>query len=83
MGVSDSVLDRCGKGVASRRRRMTEHLIGDKWGLYWHMIPRLLDGMGYSEEDVEKLRLDMRRDVQEEEGKYQLFCITIGRKPDA
>ena len=64
-------------------RQITEHAIGDKWGLYWHMLPKLLDGMGYSTEDVERLRMDMRRDLSEEEGKYQLFCVTIGRKPDA
>ena len=63
-------------------RPMTEHIIGDKWGLYWHMLPKLLDGMGYSQEDVEKLRMDMRRGVAEEEGKEVLFCVTIGRKPD-
>ena len=23
-------------------RPMTEHVIGDKWGLYWHMLPKFL-----------------------------------------
>ena len=63
-------------------RKMTELMIGDKWGLYWHMIPKLLDGMGYSDDDTERLQLDMRKDLREEEGKYQLFCVTIGRKPN-
>ena len=63
-------------------RKMTEHLIGDRWGLYWHMFPKLLDGMGYSDEDMERLRTEMRKDLQEEEGKYQMFCVTIGRKPN-
>lgn len=31
---------------------MTEYAIGDKWGLHWHILPRLLDGMGYREEDM-------------------------------
>ena len=61
---------------------MTDHVIGDKWGLYWHMLPKLLDGMDYSQEDIERLRMDMRRDLGEEEGKYQVYCVTIGRKPD-
>ena len=63
-------------------RLMTEHAIGDKWGLYWHMLPKLLDGMGYGANDLERLRMEMRKDLAEEEGKYQLFCVTIGRKPD-
>ena len=62
---------------------MTEHVIGDKWGLYWHMLPRFLEGSGYNEKDLGRLRLDMIRDTAEEEGKYQLFCVTIGRKPGA
>ena len=63
-------------------RMMTEHLIGDKWGLYWHMFPKLLDGMDYSADDMERLRMEMRRDLQDEEGKYQLFCVTVGKKPN-
>lgn len=61
--------------------KMTEHAIGDKWGLYWHMIPRLVAPLDLSQEKIESLRLDMRRDLLEEEGKEQLFCVTIGRKP--
>lgn len=73
------------KGAAKEQpeaRQMTEHAIGDKWGLYWHMLPKLLEGMKYNQADVERLQGDMRRDLGEEEGKYQLFCVTIGRKPD-
>ena len=61
---------------------MADHGIGVKWGLYWHMLLKLLDGMGYGIQDIERLRMDMRRNLGEEEGKYQLFCVTIGRKPD-
>jgi len=60
---------------------MTDHAIGDKWGLYWHMIPRLVAPLNLSQEKIESLRLDMKRDLQEEKGKQQLFCVTIGRKP--
>jgi hypothetical protein len=69
------------KGVNSEA--MTEHLIDDKWGLYWHMIPRLVEPLKLSKEKVEQLQLDARRDLEEEKGKEQLFCITIGRKPQA
>ena len=51
-------------------RRMTEHAIGDKWGLYWHMIPKLVAPLGARGEVVERFREDMRRDLGEEEGKY-------------
>ena len=61
--------------------KMTEFMIGDKWGLYWHMLPKLINGMGYSEDNVQRLRLEMMRDLDEEEGKYQVYCVTIGRKP--
>ena len=63
-------------------QKMTQHVVGDKWGFYWHLIPKLLEGSEYGEEDVERLRREMVTDLREEEGKYQLFCITIGRKPD-
>ena len=72
------------KAAAKERpeaRAMIEHAIGDKWGLYWHMIPKLLAGMNYSQDDIDRLRTDMRRDLGEEEGKERLFCVTIGRKP--
>ena len=45
------------------------------------MIPRSLEGSRYEEERVERLRREMRNDVREE-GKYQVFCTTAGRKPD-
>ena len=64
-------------------RLMTEHVIEYKRGLYWHMLPNFLQGSGYGEKDLERFRGDMRRDTAEEEGKHQLFCVTIGRKPDA
>ena len=62
-------------------RKMREFMIGDKWGVYWLMIPKMFSGMGYSEDDLQRLRLEMRRDLDEEEGKYQVYCVTIGRKP--
>lgn len=40
--------------------------------------------MGYSEDDMQRLRLlEMRRDLDEdeEEGEYHIYCVSIGRKP--
>ena len=62
-------------------RRMAEHLIGDKWGLYSHVIPSLTTDLNYSEEYIQRLVTEARRDVGEEKGKEQLFCVTIGQKP--
>lgn len=62
-------------------RLMTELMIDDRWGLYWHMLPKMLEGMGYDEKAIGKLREEMKWDMRDEEGKYQLFTVTIGRKP--
>ena len=59
---------------------MTDHVIGDKWELYWYVLPKLLDGMEYSQRDIERLGTDLRRDLGEAEGKFRIFCITVGRK---
>ncbi|TAQ87964.1 hypothetical protein B7494_g3726 [Chlorociboria aeruginascens] len=62
---------------------MTEHVVADKWGLYWHMIPRLVERLNLSVDTIERFRRDMGRDLREERGKVQLFYVTIGRKPEA
>ena len=69
------------EGIREEERRIAEHLIDDRWGLYWHMLPRMLDGMGYSVEEIDRLRSEMRRDLRAEEGKQQMFAVTVGRKP--
>ena len=63
-------------------KAFAELSIGDAWGLYWHMVPKLLEGGGYTQDDVERLRRDAQRDLGEEEGKEQLFCVTVGRRPE-
>jgi hypothetical protein len=45
------------------------------------MLPRLVP-LNLSQETVERYRMDMRKDLGEEEGKEQMFCVTIGRKPE-
>ena len=70
-------------------KQMAECMVNDKWGLYWHMIPKMCEGLrvegqervGLSEEDVERLRKEMLHDMRDEEGKYQIFSVTVGRKP--
>ena len=62
-------------------RPMAEHLIGDKWGLYCHLIPSITNHSNYPEAGIRRLVTEARRDVGEERGKEQLFCVTIGQKP--
>ena len=62
-------------------KQMAEHMIDDRWGLYWHMLPKMLEDMNYSEKKIDKLRREMRHDMREERGKYQVFSVTVGRKP--
>lgn len=69
------------RGEQVEARLVADNLIGDKWGLHWHMLPRMLEGMGYGEEGIGRLREEMRVDKRDEEGKYQLFFVTVGRKP--
>ena len=54
-------------------RRMTEHVFGDQWGSYQHVIPRLLEGSAYEEQGVERLRRKMKNDLRQEEGTFQVF----------
>jgi len=64
-------------------RAMAEHYIGDPFGHHWQMLPPLLRKMDYSEEDVTRLQREMRESKKEEEGKYQVFTVTVGRKPES
>ena len=63
-------------------RLALEFHVGDPYGLYWHMIPKMLENMGYDEEQIRQFQLDSQRDCCEEPGKYQTLYITIGRKPE-
>ncbi|TAQ86143.1 hypothetical protein B7494_g5540 [Chlorociboria aeruginascens] len=56
--------------------------IGDPYALYWFMIPKMLEGMGYTQEQILQFQENAQRDCGEEVGKYQVLHITIGRKPD-
>lgn len=44
------------------------------------MIPRMCEGLGYDEEGIGRLREEMRRNMGNEEGKYQVFSVTVGRE---
>lgn len=64
-------------------RLVMEQSIDDPYALYWHMIPKMVEKMGYSQEQVRQFQEDSLRGCSEELGKYQALNITIGRKPEA
>lgn len=57
-------------------------LVDDPTSLFWHMIARSTEDMGFSREKVAELQLDCLRDFGEEEGKYRVLFVTIGRRPN-
>jgi len=56
-------------------------VIGDPDGYFWHAIPRMVEGLGFKDGEVREMQHAMKKCVAEEEGKYQIFWSTIGRKP--
>ncbi|MCJ1400901.1 hypothetical protein MMC11_004112 [Xylographa trunciseda] len=58
-----------------------EHTARENWILYYHMIPKMVNGLEYSHEEVEDLRSQVRRDMGPEKGKDWVFYVTRGRKP--
>lgn len=49
-------------------------------GLYWHMIARLCEPVGYSESEMRGFQEEMKRCFLEEEGKEQILYVVVGRK---
>lgn len=69
-------------GKYPEARGCADNLVDDRWGLYWHMLPRMLEGGGYDAEGIERLRGEMRWDMRDEVGKYEIFSVTVGRKAE-
>ncbi|KAL8658928.1 MAG: hypothetical protein Q9202_007361 [Teloschistes flavicans] len=62
-------------------RRIGEHAAREYGMLYYHAIPKILQGMGYAEEKIEEFRRMCLRDLAGQEGMELRFFATIGRKP--
>ncbi|KAL8782580.1 MAG: hypothetical protein Q9213_005258 [Squamulea squamosa] len=62
-------------------RRIGEHAAREYGMLYYHAIPKMLQGMGYAEEKIEEFRRMCKRDLAGQEGMELKFYATIGRKP--
>ncbi|KAF2084891.1 S-adenosyl-L-methionine-dependent methyltransferase [Saccharata proteae CBS 121410] len=50
--------------------------------LFHHAIPKMLEGRGYTDEQVDRWRQQMRHDFRREKGKHWIFYVTVGRKPE-
>ncbi|KAF2214075.1 hypothetical protein CERZMDRAFT_38447 [Cercospora zeae-maydis SCOH1-5] len=60
-----------------------DFVVKEMKGLVWHVIPRTLEGEGYSAEEIAGFRKEALRNVEAEEGKYWNFWVVTGRKADA
>ncbi len=64
-------------------RKLSEHAINEWWRLWWHLIPKMVDGLGYGKGDIEDLQNDLKERTKAEVGKEMTFYSTFGRKPEA
>lgn len=63
-------------------RRIGRNQVAQNWIAYWHMIPRMLEGMGYGEEQIEEFWQEMKECLAEEVQEDWIFYVTVGRKPN-
>lgn len=47
----------------------------------WHLIPRLLQGKGYTEDQIHAFRAEMRENLKPREGNHLVMYVVVGRKP--
>ncbi|KAL8987746.1 MAG: hypothetical protein Q9169_008657 [Polycauliona sp. 2 TL-2023] len=62
-------------------KRIGTHLGKEQSTLFYHAMPKALQGMGYTKEKVEELRNRSSMDTAPLEGKEMRFYVTFGRKP--
>lgn len=68
-------------GERPETRRIGEHTAREFGMVYYHAIPKMLQGMGYAEEKIEEFRRSSGRDLAAQDGKELRFYVTVGRKP--
>ena len=49
--------------------------------LYEYLVPKLVEGLGLSESEVQELVKESGGCLQAEEGKYWVMYVTVGRRP--
>ncbi|KAF2767849.1 S-adenosyl-L-methionine-dependent methyltransferase [Teratosphaeria nubilosa] len=57
-----------------------EYNASDMPALFHHLISRTMEGVA-SEEEIERIRSDMRKDMRDEPGRVWKYYVTVGRKP--
>ena len=66
-------------GERPESKNIGEHAAMEYGPLYYHAIPKILDGMGYSAAEIDGFRNDSVRDFAEQEGKDLFFWVTTGK----
>jgi len=62
-------------------RRIGENLARESRNIYWHAIPKMLGGIGYTEGEIQGFREQAMIDMAPQEEKEVIFYVTVGRKP--
>ncbi|KAL9617411.1 MAG: hypothetical protein Q9204_008486 [Flavoplaca sp. TL-2023a] len=69
-------------GERPETRTIGEHTAREYGMLYYHAIPKMLQGTGYTEERLEEFQTSCLKDLTGRDGLEGIFYVTIGRKPD-
>ena len=63
-------------------RRIGEHSAREYGMLYHHGIPKMLEGAGYSDEEIKVFQAESKKCLAAEDGKDMVFFVTVGKKPE-
>ena len=69
-------------GRRPETRKIGAHMGRECGELYYQLVAKMLDGMGYEDDVLAELQNAARRDMSEEVGKEIRFYVTTGRKPE-
>lgn len=67
-------------GKRPETRRIGEHAAREYGTMYYHAIPKMLDGMNYSTDELERFREECSESHAAQEGKELPFYVTTGKK---
>ncbi|KAL8821791.1 MAG: hypothetical protein Q9191_007240 [Dirinaria sp. TL-2023a] len=67
-------------GNAPETRRMGAHAAREYGVMYWHAIPKMVAGLGFTDEQVQAWKWEAKRTLAQEVGKEIYFYVTVGRK---
>lgn len=69
------------EGGKRETRRIGEHSAREYGMLFHHAIPKMLEGAGYSDEEIGAFQAQSKRCLAGEDGKDMVFFVTTGKKP--